>query len=1581
MSINAQPFNPTFKLIGNLAEDQILVFDVSENAFVNSTNSGGGSASGFTAIENVGSTGTAIHYGEAGTTLQLKKLIGGDNLTITDNGTGGLILAATNTDTIQDGTNLGTGTGLFSSKDSSSHALQFKSLAVGAGLTLTDDGAGTITLVNTVGAGSTDADLTLSNLSNVATARTNLDVYSKTETTAKFLRTDAHSIPDTNNVYDIGSPIRKYNDIYAETFQGTAVLAGNLTVSGSAGQVLTYNGSAWAAADPTGSTLEALSNVSNVVPADNQHLVWDAGTSLWTPGSAGSGGGGYQDSDARGAISVSGDLSYNSTTGVISFTQNDTWTNITGTPTTLAGYGITDAFNGTFSLLTGKPTTLAGYGITDAATSAQGALADSALQSVPAQTFASLTGKPTTLAGYGITDGGGSVTPSSTDTFTNKSGAISQWTNDSNYLTSVPAQTFASLTGKPTTLAGYGITDGGGSYANSNVDTHLNTGTATANQALVWTGTDYDWVTSTDSDTTYTAGTGLTLTGTEFSLTSGHFDGAYGSLTGAPTIPSGNQIIDWTSASAGTIHASNYTDTNTTYTAGSGLTLTGTVFSLTSGHFDGAFSSLSGVAAVTASDDDKVLYYDHSTTSFKWKAGGTPSGYNNTNWDTAFGWGDHSTQGYLTSVTSFSGNTFPTTVGGSNQIIVTDGAGNLSWVDSVAPQVTTNTNNIATLQSSSSNWNTAFGWGNHATAGYLTSETDSQTLSLSGTTLSISTGNNVDLGVLTLDDFADVAISSVSDGQFLTYNNGSGDWENSTVSIPTLTSQLTNDAGFITSASTYDNSDVDTHLNQSNPTSGYVLSWNGSDYAWVSNGASGAHYTDSDARAAVSATTGLSYNSGTGAFSLNSELSGLSNVSSSVPTSGQVLKWNGSAWAPAADVDTDTVYTTFTSDFDTRLATKSTANLSEDASNKYFTDARARSAITVAGDLTYNSATGVISFTETANYDNGDVDTHLNSGSAISGQILSWDGSDYDWINNDNHTPAWSQITSKPTTIAGFGITDAFDGLYSSLGGTPTTIAGYGITDAVTPTSTDVFTNKQGNISQWTNDTGYLTSVPAQTFGSLTGKPTTIAGYGITDAFDGAFGSLSGKPTTIAGYGITDAVTPSSSTAFTNKSGNISQWTNDTGYLVSGDLSGYALTSSLSTVATTGNYSDLSGTPTMYANSDVDSHLNQSNPTSGYVLSWNGSDYSWVAQSGGSGATDKIEEGNSSVEVIDGGADGHIMFNTNGADRWQVSNGGHILPEANATYDIGSADKKVRHLFLSDTSLYIGTDTLRTNSSNLLFNGDDVQDYANLKNKPDSNTAGTGIQINSGVISLSSTLSGLSNVSNTAPSSGQVLKWSGSEWAPGTDLASGTAAMNDLTDVSTAGISSGDVLSWNGSSFVASTPASGGASAINDLSDVDTSTSAPSNGDVLTWVQADSEWAPAAPSGGGGGSGATIEYFKLNYATNGNLSTISNATSGVSATILSATGGDVEVSFSSTNYPPAGIMVYGYHHGQNIYNIKNAHADMNTRKMSGGGSSGSPIAFGTMGSVDLTLDLREASTGSFRGFGTTTHAWVMFTTV
>jgi len=55
----------------------------------------------------------------------------------------------------------------------------------------------------------------------------------------------------------------------------------------------------------------------------------------------------YTDALARAAVSASGDLSYNSTTGAFSFTQNKAWSALTGTPTTIGGYGITNAYTKT----------------------------------------------------------------------------------------------------------------------------------------------------------------------------------------------------------------------------------------------------------------------------------------------------------------------------------------------------------------------------------------------------------------------------------------------------------------------------------------------------------------------------------------------------------------------------------------------------------------------------------------------------------------------------------------------------------------------------------------------------------------------------------------------------------------------------------------------------------------------------------------------------------------------------------------------------------------------------------------------------------------------------------------------------------------------------------------------------------------------------------------------------------------------------------------------------------------------------------------------------------------------------------
>jgi len=56
--------------------------------------------------------------------------------------------------------------------------------------------------------------------------------------------------------------------------------------------------------------------------------------------------------------------------------------------------------------------------------------------------------------------------------------------------------------------------------------------------------------------------------------------------------------------------------------------------------------------------------------------------------------------------------------------------------------------------------------------------------------------------------------------------------------------------------------------------------------------------------------------------------------------------------------------------------------------------------------------------------------------------------------------------------------------------------------------------------NNFTNTPAVLDSV---SFADLTSTPTTLSGYGITDAFNGDFDSLSNTPTTLSGYGITDA--------------------------------------------------------------------------------------------------------------------------------------------------------------------------------------------------------------------------------------------------------------------------------------------------------------------------------------------------------------------------------------------------------------------------------------------------------------------------
>ena len=119
-----------------------------------------------------------------------------------------------------------------------------------------------------------------------------------------------------------------------------------------------------------------------------------------------------------------------------------------------------------------------------------------------------------------------------------------------------------------------------------------------------------------------------------------------------------------------------------------------------------------------------------------------------------------------------------------------------------------------------------------------------------------------------------------------------------------------------------------------------------------------------------------------------------------------------------------------------------------------------------------------------------------------------------------------------------------------------------------------------------------------------------------------------------------------------------------------------------------GAWVTLGGAGGSYADNDVDIHLNTSSASTGQILSWDGADYAWVTdQTGSGGSISTITQGDSSVTVTDTGSDGNIEFKTDNNVRWDITSAGHLIPAINSTYDIGSAEKKVRHFYLSNNSL------------------------------------------------------------------------------------------------------------------------------------------------------------------------------------------------------------------------------------------------------------------------------------------------------
>jgi len=262
------------------------------------------------------------------------------------------------------------------------------------------------------------------------------------------------------------------------------------------------------------------------------------------------------------------------------------------------------------------------------------------------------------------------------------------------------------------------------------------------------------------------------------------------------------------------------------------------------------------------------------------------------------------------------------------------------------------------------------------------------------------------------------------------------------------------------------------------------------------------------------------------------------------------------------------------------------------------------------GQVLTTNGSGTFTFEDAASpYGDTEVSAHLNTSTATTDDILSWNGSDFEWVDSAALMTTYKYTaTASQTTFS--GADDASNTLAYTAGNIIVTVNGVTFEDGTDYTATNgtsvVFTparslNDEVNIIAFT--VRDLTNIDYSEVSNTPTIPTELTDLSISDGtnnqvlttngsgtftFEDAvsdFASLTGKPTTISGYGITDALAIGT-TATTALAGNTS--------LFSGayaDLTGKPTLLTLGTTSTTalagdtslfsGAYADLTGTPTL----------------------------------------------------------------------------------------------------------------------------------------------------------------------------------------------------------------------------------------------------------------------------------------------------------------------------------------------------------------------------------------------------------------
>ena len=218
---------------------------------------------------------------------------------------------------------------------------------------------------------------------------------------------------------------------------------------------------------------------------------------------------------------------------------------------------------------------------------------------------------------------------------------------------------------------------------------------------------------------------------------------------------------------------------------------------------------------------------------------------NITNWNLAYGWGDHSSAGYLTSIGGIGGHTDVTLATLQDAQLLRYSVANARWENWTPNYLTSYTETDPVFAASPAggitgtniaNWNTAYGWGDHGAAGYLTAETDTLDIVLgrgATTTRDITTTGKIYYS----NNFAnsvDLPSASTYHGMFAhVHAEGHGYFAHAGAWIQLLD----------TGSSLSELADVSTTA----PSTNDVLTWDGSNWGpAASTGGGGANVTISD---------------------------------------------------------------------------------------------------------------------------------------------------------------------------------------------------------------------------------------------------------------------------------------------------------------------------------------------------------------------------------------------------------------------------------------------------------------------------------------------------------------------------------------------------------------------------------------------------------------------------------------------------------------------------------------------------------------------------------------------------------------